>query len=262
MGSQAGMAPAGLGRIWGRADAACRFCQTVLLYWLRELGRKRYEVVDQLGDTRRNLSLLRAAAWVPAVDENLPRWEELEQAAVEWIVEQAATDGVAPVVFYTAAKAHRGPGPVHRLAARHGYSYPRDRGRPRGAVLAYHPDAQSLRMAADMARGSALVVLESMLMPLAGWAAATEAVDLSGVYPQVPELDPDARHALGRAVFFGGNNNWTGSHERDHARKALEAVVRGGLIDADTAVGYALAHPGVSELGAKNLRKVVDRLAR
>ena len=44
--------------------------------------------------------------------------------------------------------------------------------------------------------------------------------------------------------------------------KALGAVVRGGLIDADTTVGYALAHPAVSELGAKNLRAVVERLAR
>ena len=217
---------------------------------------------DQLGDTRRNPSFLRAAAWIPAVGENLSRWEEPERAAVEWIVEQATSDEVAPVVFYTAAKAHGGPGPVHQLAARHGYSYPRDRSRPRGAVLAYHPDAQSLRMAADMASGSALVVLESMLTPLAGWAAATEAVDLSGVYPQVPEPHPIAKHALDRAVFFGGNNNWTGNHERDHASKALEAAVRGGLIDADTAVGYALAHPGVSELGAKNLRAVVERLVR
>jgi hypothetical protein len=163
------------------------FGQTVLLYWLWELGSKRYGVSDQLGDTRRNLSSLRVAAWVPAADENVPRWEELEQAAVEWILGQATVDAVAPVAFYTAAKAHGGPGPVHRLADRYGYSYPRDRGWPRGAVL------------------------ESMLTPLAGWAAAAEAVDLSGVYPQVPELDPEAKHALDRAVFFGGNNNWTGS---------------------------------------------------
>lgn len=63
-------------------------------------------------------------------------------------------------------------------------------------------------------------------------------------------------------MCFGGNNNWTGRHQRDHVRMALETVVRGGLIDADTAVGYALAHPRVSELGARNRRAVVERAAR
>ncbi|MDG4760309.1 hypothetical protein [Micromonospora sp. WMMD710] len=211
---------------------------------------------------RQHPSLLRVAAWIPDVDENLERWEELEQIAVQWIEEQAAADGVAPVVFYNAAKAHGGPGPVHRLASRYRFSYPLDRDRPRGALVAYHPDARSLRRAADLARGSALVVLESAMTPLAGWAAGTGAEDLSGVYPQVPALDPEAQKALDRAVFFGGRNNWTGSHEREHARKALDAVLRGGLIDVDTAVGYALAHAGVSEVGAKNLRSSLERKRR
>ncbi|RIV37102.1 hypothetical protein D2L64_17800 [Micromonospora radicis] len=205
---------------------------------------------------------MRVAAWIPDIDENLERWEELEQIAVQWIEEQAAADGVTPVVFYNAAKAHGGPGPVHRLASRYRFSYPLDRNRPRGAVVAFHPDARSLRQATDLARGSALVVLESAMTPLAGWAAGTRAVDLSGVYPQVPALDPEAQKALDRAVFFGGHNNWTGSHEREHARKALDAVLRGGLIDVDTAVGYALAHAGVSEVGAKNLRGSLERKRR
>ncbi|MEV5695257.1 hypothetical protein [Micromonospora globbae] len=211
---------------------------------------------------RQHPSLLRVAAWVPAADENLQRWEELEQIAVQWIEEQAAADGVTPVVFYNAAKAHGGPGPVHRLATRYRFSYPLDRNRPRGAVLAFHPDARSLRQAADLARGSALVVLESAMTPLAGWAAGTRAEDLSGVYPQVPVLDPEAQKALDRAVLFGGHNNWTGSHEREHARKVLDAILRGGLIDVDTAVGYALAHAGVSEVGAKNLRSSLERKRR
>lgn len=211
---------------------------------------------------RQHPSLVRAAAWIPDADENLPRWEDLEQTAVEWIEEQAVADGVTPVVFYNAAKSHGGPGPVHRLAARHGFSYPLDRRQPHGAVLAFHPDARSLRQAADLARGTALVVLESSMTPLAGWAAATGAVDLSGVHAQPPALDIEARKALDSALFFGGHNNWTGSHERDHARRALEGVVRGGLIDVDTAVGYALGHAGVSELGAKNLRRCVEQVLR
>lgn len=73
---------------------------------------------------------------------------------------------------------------------------------------------------------------------------------------------PAAKAALDRALFFTGRNNWTGRHEREHARGVLESVVRGGLIEVDTAVGYALAHSAVSELGAKNLRTIMERLGR
>ncbi|WP_143740536.1 hypothetical protein [Micromonospora echinospora] len=87
-------------------------------------------------------------------------------------------------------------------------------------------------------------------------------MDLSGVYPQVPALNPEAQKALDRALLFGGHNNWTGRHERDHARNALDAVVRGGVLDVDTVVGYALAHAGVTEAGAKNLRSSLERKRR
>ncbi|GAA4973254.1 hypothetical protein [Actinoplanes utahensis] len=211
---------------------------------------------------RQHPSLLRAAAWIPDADENLPRWDELEQTAVRWIEKQAAADGTTPVVFYNAAKSHGGPGPVSRLAGRYRFTYPLDRRQLHGAVLAFHPDARSLRQAADLARGTALVVLESAMTPLAGWAAATGAVDLSGVFPEPPPLAAEARKALDRALFSGGHNNWTGSHERDHARRALHDVMRSGLIDLDTAVGYVLGHAGVSELGAKNLRLSLEQVLR
>jgi hypothetical protein len=223
----------------------------------------RYPVSDQLDEPwRRHPSFLRAAAWIPEADQNLQRWEELETVAVAWVEEQAALDDVTSVVFYNAAKAYGGHGPVQALASRHGYSFPLERGGRRGAVLAVRPDARSLHRAAGLARGSALVVLESHLTPLIGWAARTAARDLSGVHPDVPALHPDAKAALDRALFFTGRNNWTGLHEREHARGVLEPVVRGGLIEVDTAVGYALAHNAVSELGAKNLRTIMERLQR
>jgi hypothetical protein len=48
------------------------------------------------------------------------------------------------------------------------------------------------------------VVLESSMTVLAGWAAATGAVDLSGVNPEPLVLDPEVRKALDSALFFGG----------------------------------------------------------
>lgn len=203
-----------------------------------------------------------AAAWIPDADQNLRRWEELEKVVVAWVGEQAALDDVTPVVLFNAAKVYGGHGPVQALASRHGYSFPLERGARRGAVLAVRPDARSLHRAADLARRSALVVLESHLTPLIGWAAGTAARDLSGVHPDVPALHAEAKAALDRALFFTGNNNWTGWHEREDARDALESVVRDGLIEVDTAVDYALAPNTVSELGAKNLRTILERLER
>lgn len=124
------------------------------------------------------------------------------------------------------------------------------------------PDARSLRKAAHIAHGSSLVAIESTMTPLAGWASGVCAVDLSGVYDQPPALEAEAKAALDHALFFAGRNNWTGRHERDHARKALAPVMRAGLIEVDMAVGYALAHDAVTELGAKNLRAILERLAR
>jgi hypothetical protein len=49
---------------------------------------------DQLNEMRRPVSALRVAAWGPDADENQHRWDEVQRIAVQWIVEQAAIDGV------------------------------------------------------------------------------------------------------------------------------------------------------------------------
>ena len=217
---------------------------------------------DQVSEVARPVSALRSAAWIPGVRENAQRWEEMQRIAVRWIVEQAAVNGVEPLVFYTARKVYGSIGPVDDLAARCGFSYPREVRSRRGAVLAVCPDAASLYRASVLARGSALVVLEGTGMPLAGWAAATGAKDLSGGYPSVPVIDARAHAAINSAVTFGGHNGWTGSYERKHAREVLGPVTRDGLIGVDTAVGYALGYAKVTEHGPKNLRAVLERLTR
>lgn len=75
----------------------------------------------------------------------------------------------------------------------------------------------------------------------------------------MPALAPEAQKALDRALFFGMHNNWTERHEREHARNVLDAVVRDGLLDVDTAVGYAPTHVGVSKVVAKNPQGPVKR---
>lgn len=212
---------------------------------------------------RSHPSYLRAVAWIPDHDDNLLKWEELESLAVEWIERRADEEDVAPLVFFNARKTAGGIGPVQELASRESISYPLDQDRPKaGPVLAYHPDARSLRKAASLARGSSVVVIESTMTPLRGWAAGVQAQDLSGIYDPPPVLDPDSKMALDSAIFFTGNNNWTGSHEREHAKKVLHDVARSGRLAVDDAVGYALAHSAVHELGAKKLRAILEKLVR
>ena len=212
---------------------------------------------------RSHPSYLRAVAWIPDHDGNLPKWDEMESLAVEWIERHADEEDVAPLVFFNAKKTAGGIGPVQELASRESISYPLDQSRPKaGPVLAYHPDARSLCRAASLARGSSLVVIENTMTPLRGWAAGVQAQDLSGIYNPPPVINPDSKKALDRAIFFTGNNNWTGSHEREHAKKVLRDVARSGRLSVDDAVGYALAHSAVSELGAKNLRTLLGQLVR
>ncbi|MCH8562451.1 hypothetical protein LTI14_04340 [Nesterenkonia sp. YGD6] len=215
-------------------------------------------------NTIENRSFVDHLAWLPNNDTNYPELETLEESAVDWLVERADAANQEPVVFINAKKAADGfSPPFSDLIRRHGCTYPLDRSKPRQTpVLCLYPDARSLRMAMEVARRSSLLVIESVTLPLHGWAAATGATDITGLHVAEDLLAPEARAALNRTLFFTGNNNWTGSRERSHAKSALRAVVAAGLLDADTAAGYVLGHGRVAEHGAKNIAKIVGALSK
>ena len=210
-----------------------------------------------------NQSYIEHLAWLPNNDIVYPELQALEERAVDWLLERADNEDTDPMIFVNASKSADGfSAPFNDLIRRYGYTYPLDRSKPRGVpVLALYPDARSLHMAMDVARRSSLMVIESISLPLRGWAAATGALDVTGAHQPTGLLSDEAREALDHALFFTGNNNWTGSHEKSQAKSALRSVVSQGLLDAETAVGYALGHARVSELGAKNLEKIVSGLS-
>lgn len=210
-----------------------------------------------------NQSYVDHLAWLPNTDAAYPELQDLEELAVEWLLRHADEEDLDPVVFVNASKAADGfSAPFSKLIRRYGHSYPLDRSKPRRLpVVALYPDARSLHMAMEMARGSSLVVIESISLPLHGWAAATGAIDVTGAHVAENLVAPEAREALDHALFFTGNNNWTGSHEKSNAKNNLRSVVSHGLLDAETAVGYALGHASVAEHGAKNLEKIVTGLS-
>jgi hypothetical protein len=68
----------------------------------------------------------------------------------------------------------------------------------------------------------------------------------------------DVRADLDHAVFFGGNNGRSGSHEKQHARDHLTVHVRSGRLTPEHAASYVMSR-GVSGKGAKRLRVLLEK---
>lgn len=203
------------------------------------------------------------AAWVP--DDPQRPWDEAAVLAVDWVEREAAEQQAAAVLVTNALRSGLSVPSLARFVARHQHTTPQaDRSRVSpgtGPVLAYVPDAKALEFAAELARGSSLCVVEGSLTPLAGWAAEVGAIDLTGTLGPTEQLDPRVRDVLDSVHFFGGNNGWSGQHERDHARRHLVGLRDQGLLDPDVVHGFMLAR-GVSARGADRVREVAQRLLR
>jgi len=97
------------------------------------------------------------------------------------------------------------------------------RGRPPtgGAVLALFPDVETLRMA-DRLADVALCVIGGYDTNLDYWIQDRGAEAISDLeVDRLPNLPEDAIDALDGTIFFGGNNNFSGSHEKANARSAI-----------------------------------------
>ncbi|QUF07159.1 hypothetical protein KCV87_14620 [Actinosynnema pretiosum subsp. pretiosum] len=200
------------------------------------------------------------AAWVPDDDSGLT-FDELEAPAVEWIEQMSAEAGVAPILVVNAVQSAAGPGIVAEFGRRYGYTTPRTKDHPASGVpvLAFRPTLEAFDYAQQLARGSALCVIEGMSFPLAMWAAEVGAINLLNPDAPVPVLDPKLEEDLDSIHFFGGNNGWSGPHERDHARQFLQTWRDQGELDADLICGYMQAK-GVHARGIKRLRKIIDTM--
>jgi hypothetical protein len=93
---------------------------------------------------------------------------------------------------------------------------------------------------------------------LSQWAAGVGAVNLLEGSISTTDLPPQILKDLDSAVLFGGNNGWSGPHEKEHARRHLANHVRNGVLTPEQAASYVMAH-GVSDRGAKRLRELLER---
>lgn len=202
---------------------------------------------------------LQAAAWVPDDDPARP-WDEAADLAADWIWERSEAEGVEPLLATNTFQNARGIESLEGIVRAGGQATPQGKGRfDHGPVLAYVPDERTLKLALNLARGYSLAVVETARFPLAEWAADTGAINLLDGSTRVSNLPDDVKADLDRAVFFGGNNAWTGSHEKEHARNHLVRHVQSGRLVPEQAAAYVMAN-GVSDRGAKRLRVLLEKL--
>lgn len=195
------------------------------------------------------------AAWVPDDDPDRS-WDEAADLAVEWLLQEAARLGSAPLLV-TPAKSQwtSGADSVRWLAQHHEAATPRSN-RPssgRRPVLVYVPDYDTFHFAANYARDASLAVVESTATPLRGWAIEVAALDLLTGESTPDTRTEEQRQQLERIHFYG-NNGWTTGFGKDQATRLLADLQRQGLLDPDVVLGYMLArgHHG----------KAIDRLSR
>jgi len=203
-------------------------------------------------------TFLQAAAWVPDDDPQRP-WEEAADLAAEWIWERSKEEGATPLLVTNTFQNGRGIGSLREIAERGGHATSQGKERfNAGPVLAYVPNEKTLDFALGLAHGYSLAVVESVSFPLAEWAAGAGALNLLDGQPTTSTIPDDVKRDLDFAIGFGGNNGWSGSHEKQHARRALLSHVETGHLDPDAAAAYVMAQ-GVSDRGAKRLRELLSR---
>lgn len=202
---------------------------------------------------------LQAAAWVPDDDPERP-WEDAADLAAEWIWERSEIEGVTPLLVTNTFQNAVGIGCLDEIARQGGKATPQGKKRfDRSSVLAYVPDERTLKLALDLARGYSLAVVETVSFPLAEWAAGTGAINLLDGNASSSSILDDVKADLDHAVFFGGNNGWTGPHEKQHARTHLARHVQAGRLTPGQAASYVMSQ-GASDKGAKRLRSLLEKV--
>lgn len=208
------------------------------------------------------MTKINQAAYVPFDDHT--DWDDAVALAVDWVEQRCAEEGSAALLVTHTVDGARYTPKLESFVERHrNHATPRSRTARRnsgpGPVLAYVPDADLLHFAIGLARNSSLCVVEGSFS-VAGWAAATSALDLVTGQETAPVAE-DIQDELERLRFYG-NNGWGDQWGKQWAIRILPTVLRELPSDgrtADVIAGWMLAK-GASDNGVRNLAKVIDRL--
>lgn len=192
---------------------------------------------------------IQSAAWVPD-DDPARDWDTATAFATTWTLQQATASG-RRCVLVTNTQRNDITG-LTRFLAHAVQVTPRSKVSGTGyAVLAYVPYEESLARAMQLARGGSLAVVESVGMPVHGWARMLAATNLVTGVPTEPFGD-DVGKDLDRLMFHG-SNGWTGGFGNDVSLRILRDLRTRGFDDAGAVVGVAAAS-GKSADAMKRLR--------
>lgn len=197
-------------------------------------------------------------AWVPDNDPTRD-WEVAARLASNWVDDRCHREG-ATGVLVTNTMDYLGVGALEMFARRHTRTS-RRAGRSRvasgvGPVLAYVPHGEELEFAMNLARNSALAVVETVSFPLLGWASWFEAWDLVRNMP-TPPLPETIKEHVERLSFYG-NNGFGDDFGKRQALSILEHLdVSAGHLEAFLP-GAAIA-AGVSARGARKLGRLIEK---
>lgn len=197
---------------------------------------------------------MRLTAWVPDDDPERD-WGIGAALAVGW-VDQRCREEAARGVLVTNVRADFGVPELTEFARRNSTTSRRSKSRPPGSgpVLSYVPDLENLEFAMRLARGTSLAVVETVALPLAGWAAWFGSWNLVADEP-TPPLSPEFKKEVERLKFYG-NNGFGDQFGKDRARSILRDLRTLEDFDRDVLLGAVLAI-GVSARGVKNLSKLM-----
>ncbi|TSD95285.1 hypothetical protein FOS14_18135 [Skermania sp. ID1734] len=198
-----------------------------------------------------------SAAWVPYDERS---WDQASALAGEWIEDEAQRLSLPVVLLTNTFSGQADSGPLADLVRRgaiHTTRRSRSVSSGTGPVFAYVPHVRELAYSIQLARNTALCVVETPSFPVRGWASAVGAVDLlTGEItpPPAAELKDELDH-----LVFNGNNGYGDVYGKRDAKRSLGKLSASADYDPDFIVGY-LAGSGISENGLTNIQKLIGKL--
>ncbi len=141
--------------------------------------------------TRKRIEATVAAAWVPDDDPDRP-WKDAADAAIEWVGNQSALHG-GPGQLVTDYK-NSCIDEIADFGRRRTWTSVLSRQRGTGPVLCWQPGISCAATAVGLATNFPIVIVERFDVPLQGWAARHQAMNLmtGQLEPPLPLIVEDA----------------------------------------------------------------------
>jgi hypothetical protein len=181
-------------------------------------------------------------AWITLADYHASP-DEAARVAVGHVLDEARRSHTEPGVVATDLDPLRqGPPALVAFAKTSPRSTPKLRGLPGGSrpVLAWAPDYETLSLATAATGGSLLVVVETAMPSLLGWAMHTQAVDLTTMSVTVDTRSAAVLADLER-LKWAGNNGWTDEAGGQQAEQILQSLAERKELDRDVVLATLLA---------------------